>query len=658
MTTYYVDPANGNNSNSGTSLNDAFEDLMPVEVDGKVNLQAGDVVKVRDTAVMYPPSKPTWWQTSGTADNPIVIEAYENESPIIDCSKYDGTHGLDLLGTQHMVFRGLEIRNAGKNAVRCNGTDGQDARECLFEDLHIHHYGQNSQWAGNGIIFYGKSFDHVVRNVVAHHGSTGGGSDGFYVGGSSGAGRGGGHRYENCVAYLNADDGFDFYDADPKHPNVMVNCVAHHNGHDGMGTTGDGNGFKVGGPDFETGNNVLKRCVAYKNDERGFNTNGARVPNEFYNCTSWDNGSYGYHFSGSADNVVRNCASFDNDKSDVESLWNADSAYNSWDLGISNPEFETTDPSSDNFLRPKDSSPLVDAGTDVGLDYAGDAPDLGAIRSEDSINTSEPEPTSPTAALKFNDGTQHVSPVGVRYYDGSQWVATSLKVMMDGGFVEAFGKVPYDGSSTDGSTSDGSTTDDSTSDGSTSGGSTTILEDFTNGLGNYVGDVSSFSIVSAPSVRGNAGLLYDKTGSDKLILRDSPSTTVVQDTTYRANIYAHSGGNYGKVYFFANGSSWSDVSGYAIEYDTNKTVSPQFKLLRLDNGSLTVLDEVSVSPKLEEWMDVEFTPKSDGSIVARLYDASGSEVASVSANDTTYTSGTYGFGCNNPKVSFDYLREV
>jgi len=645
MTTYYIDPADGSDANGGTAVDDAFASFGPVESDGAHALGPGDTVKLRDTAVLYPPSKPVWWQTAGTAADPITIEAYGDERPVVDCSNYDG-HGIDLWGVQHMTWRGIEVRNVGKNAIRCSGTDGQAARECTFEEMEIHHYGKTSEWNGNALIFYGRSYDHTVRDVVAHHGGDSGDSDGFYVGGSNSAGRSGGHTFVRCEAYRNADDGFDFFDNDPDRPSVLVDCLAHHNGTDGEGATGDGNGFKTGGG-WETGGNVLKRCLAWENTTRGFDTNGSSVRNEFLHCTAWNNGTYGFHFTGDDVHYARNCASFGNGKAAAGSLWNADSASNTWDLDIERASFLTTDADSPDFLRPTADSPLVDAGTDVGMDFSGDAPDLGAVPAGEAV-----EP-APTATLMIGDGGSYVEPVGVRYFDGDSWTGAGMSVMNDGGFVQAVESIPYDGS-TDGSSGSGS--DDGSGDGSDGGSGTEpsgVLEDFegTDPLSNYAGDTGTFSVSSNRPFAGDAALESAGTGA---VWHTGLDTEL--GTTYDARVWQFAG-TFARLLCCVDEASTgaADLSGYGVEVDFGW--SKELSIVRYDDGVATTLANTTCEKYPEDWNRVAFSVGADGAITATAFTEGGSEFATVSATDTTYAGGALGFGTDNSSVGFDDLRK-
>ena len=83
-------------------------------------------------------------------------------------------------------------------------------------------------------------------------------------------------------------------------------------------------------------------------------------------------------------------------------MWGATHSYNSWNLGVDEPRFVSTDPSSPDFLRLASGSPAIGAGTDVGLPYAGAAPDLGAIPSDsgyaDILGGTLPNVVTTTAA--------------------------------------------------------------------------------------------------------------------------------------------------------------------------------------------------------------------------------------------------------------------
>src|SRR5690606_18092415 len=114
--------------------------------------------------------------------------------------------------------------------------------------------------------------------------------------------------------------------------------------------------------------------VAYNNHSRGFDWNAASLKNTLYNTTAYNNKT-NYRMQNSGD-VIRNSISAGTGT--VSLAASVDDKNNSWNLNVSDPKFSSTDPSSSSFLRLSNSSPLVDRGANVGLPYAGQAPDIGA----------------------------------------------------------------------------------------------------------------------------------------------------------------------------------------------------------------------------------------------------------------------------------------
>jgi hypothetical protein len=378
--TYFVDPVNGDDEFAGNSPETPFATFQPLTTNGRVDLRPGDVVKLRATAPIVLTDNVDFYLLKGTRDEPIVIEPYGDGRPVIDAGEIEGS-AIRMEGAQYMTLRGFELKNAASDGIQVPGAanGSQQAIGCVFEDLLIHHYGQGESTEGNGIGFYRDSYDHVVRDVVCHHGAVDDNSDGFYIGGQNRR-FSGGHRFERCVAYRNADDGFDFFRCDPERPSTVVDCVAFGNGRDGEGATGDGNGFKMGGG-WRTGGNHVVRCRAFDNDAIGFDCNGASAANTFDNCTAYGNGTYGFEFTGDTDpdHIVRNCIAFDNGEGSANLLYNAQSSANTWDLEIEDPGFASVVRDDDRFLHLTADSPCIDAGMDIGVSFSGTAPDLGAF---------------------------------------------------------------------------------------------------------------------------------------------------------------------------------------------------------------------------------------------------------------------------------------
>ena len=178
------------------------------------------------------------------------------------------------------------------------------------------------------------------------------------------------------------------------------------NGYANGGSTspadGNGNGFKMGSSDTGV-RHIVQRNVAWKNKAAGFYANHSSGGNNWFNNTSYMNGTQ-YNLlaspagdpnttitlTGALAHKMRNNVGFPNKNTNMNGV---DTGFNTWDLGITEATTDfasTTDtdftgprqpdgsiPNID-FLKLKSGSPLIDKGTDVGLTYAGSAPDLGA----------------------------------------------------------------------------------------------------------------------------------------------------------------------------------------------------------------------------------------------------------------------------------------
>lgn len=132
---------------------------------------------------------------------------------------------------------------------------------------------------------------------------------------------GDGNVFEGCIAYCNADDGWDLY-AKTETGNIgavtINNCLTFGNGFniDGSPTKGNGNGFKLGGESLP-GKHKLTNSVSFANKLKGIDSNSC--PDDIvHNTTSVYNGSYNYAFYSEAQVAfdVKNVISLMGGKSD------------------------------------------------------------------------------------------------------------------------------------------------------------------------------------------------------------------------------------------------------------------------------------------------------------------------------------------------------
>lgn len=400
---YYVSPT-GSDSNAG-SLTAPFATLQK----GNDVAAAGDTVWLRGGT--YQNTKQIKLNKSGKSDAArIKFWAYQAEVPVLDFSKYVSSNtAVDsptiLVSGSFLHLKGLEVCNG---AVGASGTHSNDAIRSegasnnVFELLNIHHnFGPGlfiSKGTGGNLILNCDSHDNYDKDGSQGDGQN---ADGFGVhyqmSGPSTIIRG-------CRAWLDSDDGYDLISQEV--PVLIENSWAISNGYSdggaGKPSSGNGNGFKAGSSD--TGiRHILQRNVAWKNRAAGFYANHSSGGNTWLNNTSYMN-AVQYNLlaspagdpdttivlSGALAHKMRNNVGFPNKNTNMSGV---DSMFDTWDLNIAEASSDFVSTSDAGFMGPRQAdgslpnldflklkaqSPLIDKGTDVGLPYAGSAPDLGA----------------------------------------------------------------------------------------------------------------------------------------------------------------------------------------------------------------------------------------------------------------------------------------
>lgn len=327
----------------------------------------------------------------GSQDKMYYLFAYPGDSirPVLDFSGTAfGTRGVGLSG-RYWHIKGIDICNAGDNGMYVSGSYNL-IEFCAFygnKDTGL----QLSGGASNNRIINCDSYFNIDPDE--------GDADGF----SPKLNVGTGNYFYGCRAWQNSDDGYDGYLRNANDvTTIYENCWAFKNGYrpDGTPSSGNGNGFKMGGSDDKTlmHNVVMKNCIAFDNRIKGFDQNNNKGSMWLYNCTAYRNGiNYGmsgivYTDSGKVMSLI-NCAVM----GDKGSIWSsAIQKTNSWmpPFNVTSTDFLSLDTTgvrgprnSDGslpelpFLRLARGSQLIDAGTDVGIPYFGSAPDIGAYES-------------------------------------------------------------------------------------------------------------------------------------------------------------------------------------------------------------------------------------------------------------------------------------
>jgi len=354
--TYFVSPE-GSESNPGTK-DQPFERIETatdaVDPGDTVFLRGGNydldqTVELRNV--------------SGTTDNRITIAGYPSERPVL---RFDGPEpqsldprpGIKMDNVDYVTIENMAIRDSPRRGLLAVESTNNEFRNLVV---------MNNNHAGIGL--HRRSSNNLVRNVVSSNNydreTNGKNADGIQCSYSTN------NRIVGCELFNNSDDGLDLWACTACE---VERSKSWNNGRD----EGNGNGFKLGGspedePESESGGHEVIRNVAFQNENIGFSYNLAAVPIQLYNNTAWQN-AINYWFERVDHRLVNNLSANGDESLDG----NITTTTNNWDLGITNPMFRSRNADSDHFLRLGADSPCVDAGTEVGVAYSGNAPDLGA----------------------------------------------------------------------------------------------------------------------------------------------------------------------------------------------------------------------------------------------------------------------------------------
>ncbi len=344
---------------------------------------------------------------NGSSSSHITVSAYPGEVPILDGSSLTLTTGsnigLALYSCSYWDFTGINCTNfkqASDNVYEATGWYESDV-------IHITHTQCTDYHCGDGFVLKGSHDDIHYTNCDSYEnadryidptdqgGKPGGLANGFYAT----PGTGNHIYYTGCRAWNNTDDGWDTFNSYGGYIEI-TNCWSFDNGWY-LNTVGDGSGFKMGiinGPVESGMQRTLKNCLAFGNLGPGYDQNsgssGTIVQIGLYNCTSANNesGTFAFYYDNKA--IIRNCVSYNEPLGDIGKSSTID--HNSWQNGMSattadflgtNTAEATAPRKADgslpdiNFLHLASTSKLIDAGTNVGLPYNGNAPDLGAFEA-------------------------------------------------------------------------------------------------------------------------------------------------------------------------------------------------------------------------------------------------------------------------------------
>lgn len=264
--------------------------------------------------------------TSGTAQQPITITAYEDEMPVMNFKsqqpKLDGQRGVLLTG-DYWHINGIHFTRAGDNAIKLEGSHNV-IRSCTFSynfDTGLQlGFGHDFSDSGHGSSNDGSwcAYNDIIdcdsyRNCDydTNYGSD---ADGFACKMHNGKG----NRFIRCRAWENSDDAWDLYETD--YAVVLIECWAWRSGKAedhawvrdvvavSHGFSGNGNAIKMGGNGTggsSKGKHEAWYCVAFNCDKsgsvKGFDQNSHSGGEKLVNCLAFGNG-YDFMFERASAN--------------------------------------------------------------------------------------------------------------------------------------------------------------------------------------------------------------------------------------------------------------------------------------------------------------------------------------------------------------------
>ncbi len=430
QTSYFVSTSGNDTTNPGT-FDFPFR-TIPRAITASV---AGDTIYVRGGTHSYNTTINISKQGSDTSWFSLL--SYPGERPFLDFSSMPisgSLRGISLSGSYWRV-KGFDIYKAGDNGMHLRGHHNI-VEFCSFLENNDTGLQLSNGAADNQIINCDSYF-----NVDPGQGN----ADGFAAKLDVGTG----NYFYGCRAWQNSDDGYDGY-LRPSNDitTTLENCWIFRNGYlkSGLPSTGNGNGFKLGGSDQQNlmHNVILKNCLAFDNRVKGFDQNNNKGSMTLYNCTGYRNGTnYSISQALAAGKVltVVNCASL-GPYGSIGAF--AVQSTNSWlspffvdatdfvsidTMGVRGPRKPDGNLPDLPFMHLAQGSDLIDSGTDVGLPFIGSAPDLGCFESDwptsvdDNANVPDvfaleqnyPNPFNPSTRIRFTIPVAGLS--SLRVYD-------------------------------------------------------------------------------------------------------------------------------------------------------------------------------------------------------------------------------------------------
>ncbi|WP_434642314.1 right-handed parallel beta-helix repeat-containing protein [Thermoanaerobacterium thermosaccharolyticum] len=305
-TNYYVSPT-GSDSNSGTSVSTPFK-----TIEKAVSLAAaGSTIYLMPGTYKYGTNMigtiVLGSKSGASTSNMTKICAYDLSSkPVLDFSGQpvsSSSIGINITGG-YWELSGLIIKNCGDNGILMKGSS---STHNIINSCETYNNADTGIQISSGASYNTVKYCVSKYNVDASQGN----ADGFACKLSPGEG----NTFDNCIAEYNSDDGWDLYAC---YTSVKItNCKSNYNGYlsNGSATSGNGEGFKLGGSDANVAH-IVTNCTAIGNQKKGFSSNNNPGHTVLTNCIAYEpktiaSGVTYYNFSMIDGPVtINNCYSY------------------------------------------------------------------------------------------------------------------------------------------------------------------------------------------------------------------------------------------------------------------------------------------------------------------------------------------------------------
>ena len=257
------------------------------------NVHAGQTIVLMEGTYLLSRTVTIQRGIDGTEASPIRMIADEGARPVLDFQRI-------CAGVVHVgnwwYFRGFDVTNSqnGQKGFQLSGDHN------VLDQINTYHNGntgiQISRFDSTETTVEQWPAYNLVLNCTSYGNADAGyeDADGFAAKLTCGEG----NVFDGCVAYNNADDGWDLYakvETGAIGSVTIQNCVAYLNGYLEDGTNaGNGNGFKMGGESI-SGKHKLVDSKAFFNKAKGIDSNSC--PDIIVeNSVSYNNESYNVAF--------------------------------------------------------------------------------------------------------------------------------------------------------------------------------------------------------------------------------------------------------------------------------------------------------------------------------------------------------------------------